>query len=464
MERQIPHVYQQIQVNSMYWDEMKNKFARYPFREEDVKFEENQENEDSIYIVITSATNPNSNHMIYWRWGTEAKFYHHLNALYQVIEGKELRKPNMILERFQKSLPRPIDQLGILWKKCQNAETTFQGMSKTKQFPNNEKEDREYLKDRYEKAKRVILGIQGRPLFDRLKNMIRGREFEDLFTEQGDIIQELTNLLPIQRNQGVIRPDAVYQLMRERQIRNNPNIKACIDLYFIMNHIQKFYHSTLYPIDYIVAFILKLYERNDIKTNQINSLRIFGLKYNETIRFSERTQIYFLLSETFKTFIRENANYLSGTRNNIQRPELLIEILTPREDQITLIRNFFERQFDDQIIQLNAFIRNYPDDRVGRFYRNKNILDFIIKLPKRERKIVASFLEKRKENPAIQERKSYYYKGNKLYLSFESLPLYIFLCYHTKEEGIVNEVLQTPMYQNLLTNPVQPAGAGAGGP
>lgn len=447
----IPRNYREILVQSMYWDDMIKKFPGYPFREEDVEYEKSAENVDSIYIVITSTT-PTGN-MIYWRWGLEAKFYHHLQALYQVIEGKEMVQPY-------------INQLGNLWRKCQNPLIQFQGMSKKKRFPNNEEEDKGYLRDRYEKAKIVIIATQGN---DALKRLIRNRDFEGIIQDRDNIIQQIMPLLQnkIPQIQGIITNSKKRYLMIVRQNPQDAETIALIDLYFVMTDIYKFLTLKLFPIDYIVAFILKSYEKRDIQTNHMNSFRIFGLKSNETIWLNAQTNTYFILNQWFIDFIRDNINYLTGRSNIMTRNDLFIVLTSNEANQETLTRNYFERNFNQQIVQLNQIIGQMPEgDPVRTYLQNHHLVDLIVKLPKRERKLIASILQKKKDQPyagIVHYQK--YYQGEKLHISFDSLPIYLYLFHHTENKSL-NTVLQTVEHKNLLEGRYQPpgAGAGAGGP
>lgn len=419
----IPPIYQQIRVESMYWDDMKI-FPRDQFREEDVEFEKNAENVDSIYIVITSAIRNwrRPRRMVYWRWGPEARFYHHLQALYQVIEG-------------DKEMPQPYQkQLGRLWEKCKNAETKFQGIG-MKRYPNNEREDIKYLKERYEKTKKTILTNQGN---NDLKVLLQNRSFQDILNKDINIpiFNKIIALLYYPNKK--ITPNNIKDLMKQSQEnRNGIEIKGLTDMLLVIFDINHFYNVQIYPVDYIVAFILKSYEKRDILTNQKNSFRIFGLKTNETILLNENTNIYIILKNILEKFIDDNLGYLSGQINDIVDNHVLENILM-EDNQEELTRNYFERNFQAQITELNQNTNTLFN------MTNSNSLEVIIRLPKRERKLVASILQKKKEYPNIFDLKSYYFQGEKLYLSFESLPIFIGLWSNPKDQNLLRQFLENP--------------------
>ena len=425
METQIPDIYKEIRVESMYWDDMKKRFPKDQFREEDVEYEKNAENVDSMYIVITKPTQINTRRMVYWRWGPEAKFYHHLQALYQVIEGgEEMLKP------YQK-------QLGRLWEKCKNAETKFQGIGR-KRYPNDEREDKKYLKERYKKAKSAILK---NPTNNDLEELLIHQSFLDICDPDVNtpIYKKIIKIL-YEANQQITSKNIQELMINSQKNQNGVEIKVLTDMLLVIFDINNFQINKILPIDYIVAFILKSYEKRDILTNQKNSFRIFGLKTDETIWLNERTKTYMLVSDFFKAFIRNNMEYLSGKRNTIENEEYFYYMIPNEgEEKESLIRNYFENNFRDQINELTTLIDSIPNENVVKIYfQGKNILDLIISLPKRERKLVASILQKKKDE--IIQAKAFYFQGEKLYISFYNLPIFIYLFYHKEDENIVQRV------------------------
>ncbi len=416
------NVYRQIQVNSMYWDGMKKKFPTFPFRPEDVEYEKNQENEDSIYMVITHVNPVKRGNMIYWRWGSEAKFYHHLNALYQVIEDREM--------------PRPfIDQLGILWEKCKNPGTRFHGIG-LKRFPNNERNDEKRLEKRFEDTKRFIVAIQ--PPND-LTNRLETVSFQDLVdnTELRSNILNMLNLLiqPQIQSRSVMNRLTRRQELQQQQVANE-NQKSYLDLFMILYDIKMFISGQLTPMDYMVAFILKTYEKVEIERNEKNSFKIFGLKTNETIWFDPTVFLYKHVDELFKHFLGKNTYYLAGTSGQMEDQRQFFTWIQDMNsyDEKRLMREYFINYFQPQIYELNQQIPTFQNRRIRNYYQGKDLLDIIVKLPKRERKIVASIFRERE--PMI-----YYFQDKKLYLSRINLPIFIFLLNHKKDNEAITNVL-----------------------
>jgi hypothetical protein len=272
---EIPDVYKSIRVESMYWDDMTKRFPKDQFREEDVEYERNEENVDSMYIVITKPTWRNTRRMVYWRWGPEAKFYHHLQALYQVIEGGE-------------GMPKPyMEQLGILWEKCKKERTRFQGIGR-KRYPNDEREDLERLEKRYQKVKDYISSLMQNlnPAFNKafvssqlqpnilfllntndVESLVENRKNEEILLKVlFDLTYQILNFpiasKELKREKILSEGDGKYvgQLM---EIKNNKKIITNLDmwnfnmieLFLILYDIHHFQIKKLLSIDYIVAYI-----------------------------------------------------------------------------------------------------------------------------------------------------------------------------------------------------------------
>jgi hypothetical protein len=459
METQIPEVYKAIRVESMYWDDMRERFPRDEFREEDVEFEKNAENVDSIYIVITNAKRSwrerSPKKMVYWRWGPEGKFYHHLRALYQAIEGGD-------------EMPQPYQkQLKKLWEKCKKGRTFFQDGTKfkgigTKRYPNDEREDRKRLEERFEKIKSQLTVGGGD-----LEVFVRRQTFENILSD-GNIRNDIRNEIKsdiqriLQNGDRNNAEEKVQQRMISKQ--SNPRDKLYIELYLLIDDIERYVLRHLLPIDYVIAFILKSYEKRDIIRNEKNSFKIFGLKSNNTIWLNDQIYIYAWMNRKFWDFANIVSTYLNGGFIGVTDNDDEINInplykLIQNDHQEESIRNYFVNNFQDQIRELNQMIPAPGGAGAGAgavdapnnikiFFQGKYIIDFIVALPKRERKLVASILQKKKDN--IIQAIPYYFQGEKLYISFSNLYVFIFLWTHSKNKNVLKQFLNNPYYVNLL--------------
>lgn len=446
METQIPEVYKAIRVESMYWDDMRKRFPTHPYPEEDVKFEENAENVDSIYIVITKAKRKwrSPNRMVYWRWGPEAKFYHHLRALYQVIEGKEMPKPYQ-------------EQLGKLWEKCKNGRTLFEDGTKfkgigRKRYPNDEREDRQRLEERFEKIKLQLTMGEGN-----LEVFVKRQTFENILGDRNirnEIKSDIQNILQ-NRNPNHVEEKVQQRMIRKQTDQRN---KLYIELFLLMDDIERYVLRHLLPLDYIIAFILKSYEKRDILRNEKNSFKIFGLKSNNTIWLNNHIDIYAWMNTKFMEFVQTINTYLTGDVNEINMTRLYELIQNERQEES--IRKYFINNFEPQIGELDDLIQPPPGGAgaggagaggvpnfVQEYFQGKNILDCIVTLPKRERKLVASVLERKKNH--LVKAEPYYFQGEKLYISFLNLYVFIYLFYHAKNPNVLARVKDD--FGNLIT-------------
>jgi hypothetical protein len=375
---EIPDVYKSIRVESMYWDDMTKRFPKDQFREEDVEYERNEENVDSMYIVITKPTWRNTRRMVYWRWGPEAKFYHHLQALYQVIEGGE-------------GMPKPyMEQLGILWEKCKKERTRFQGIGR-KRYPNDEREDLKRLEKRYQKVKDYISSLMQNPnpifktfvmsklqpniLFllntNDVESLIENRENEEILLKVlFDLTYQILNFpiasKELKREKILSEGDGKYvgQLM---EIKNNKKIITNLDrwnfnmieLFLILYDIHHFQIKKLLPIDYIVAFILKSYDQIMMDQNIKGEFKILLLKSNDPVytnKYSnKRLKRYPILryqeySNLFKIFLRDNMEYLNGERNNIEHDIFVRTIQPIRVDfQKRSVMKYFHEKYKKEL-------------------------------------------------------------------------------------------------------------------
>jgi hypothetical protein len=490
---EIPDVYKSIRVESMYWDNMTKRFPKDQFREEDVEYERNEENVDSMYIVITKPTWRNTRRMVYWRWGPEAKFYHHLQALYQVIEGGE-------------GMPKPyMEQLGILWEKCKKERTRFQGIGR-KRYPNDEREDLERLEKRYQKVKDYISSLMQNPnpifktfvmsklqpniLFllntNDVESLIENRENEEelfvyifnlIYTQRGNVyLRELRTIL----SEG----DGKYvgQLM---EIKNNKQIITkrdrwnfnMIELFLILYDIHHFQIKKLLSIDYIVAFILKSYDQIMMDQNIKGEFKILLLKSNDPVytnKYSnKRLKRYPILryqeySNLFKIFLRDNMEYLNGTRNNIQEDNFLPRIQPIRVDfQKRSVMKYFYEKYKKELQEINPVLEFYlkTSEQKGGIYALKysyfylyldslfsikEKLKQIASLSKNDRKIIEELLKMGK-TPNIYEPIEMYFHGEKIYISYQNLPIVLYLLKYKKQQNTF-ETLAPPI-QNRMKNP-----------
>lgn len=492
METQIPEVYKAIRVESMYWDEMRKRFPKDQFREEDVEFEKNVENVDPIYIVITIPAWRRTQRMIYWRWGPEAKFYHHLRALYQVIEGGE-------------EMPQPYqEQLGKLWEKCKNG-TKFKGIGR-KRYPNDEREDIQRLEKRYQIVKDYILSFMNKPhpryktfveeqlqqniLFllntNDVESLIENRENEEI------LLNYLFNLtyqilkFPIANKEQKLRKilsdgDGTY-IGKLIEFQKNIQIRTIgdqwkfnmIELFLILYDIHHFQRKQLLPIDYIIAFILKLYDQITLNENIKGEFKILLLKSNDPIytnQYSNKNpKRYTILryqqySNLLKIFLRNNMEYLNGTRPNIQNE---ISIQNIQNVQMNLqkrsIMKYFKKNYQKEIFNIHSVLKIYIDILQNEEYVHIYIdlalylislitylLNQIASLSKSDRKIMADLLKMGK-TPNIYEPIEMYFHGEKIYISYQNLPIVMYLLKHKKQLNIF-ETLPPPI-QNIMKNPV----------